>query len=739
MARNYVEHQPSEELITQTADALRASVEALENIANQRQAVDAPAAFQAPSEQNISSIPQKSLLEKLNEMPRDLKIKSGVATFGAFVVGISIGVIYSGQVVAEKDNCTDEDSRQIVVESGWRADARANLEKLFGKLPLIPAAAQGEQTLGGVRNMLMAERGYSFSERSFLDANKHTGIITFDDEGKIKDTIPSGTYCSSIPAPAFHGYQWVETDQTLGDVASANLTTPQNLQKLNPALMDYEFDEKLPEGIRIQVDLEPNKDYVYRTMDKSEKDINTASDGDEKIRNQLLRVNAAILGTGGSVSSGNEAWLPFSETEWMQENELSVRAIASTYSFTSMKLRTEQNSQSTANPAESDKAEKPDKHALPTKFGGKLLKAAEAEFKQWPKNQTDNWNGVENSNPYIKKYTEGKLGPEVSWCAYFVRYAMNKSGAKLGITETLDGESYYMPRVKDMWNWMVSGNNKDFYVYSRDSILEDEKTDYKPGDIIFFNYHGSEERFKASNGNHVGIISSVGGNQLTIIDGNYFKSDTVAERKIHRNDPQIMGVSRAIEAGATVSGVDIPPQPKLTPAESERVTDMLIERGPDWEHRAKAMRFLIDFGFEDYQAAAFVEGLVVEAGSVRLPADAKQYNNGPGRGIVMWEKGGRFDTITHSSYEHVNLVDFAKAQGTSWDDFNTQLKFIAHELRTTEQAAAQALHGASTVQEAARIVVEKYERAGIPHLERRTTGAEQFLAAYRSAAYNILG
>ncbi len=92
-----------------------------------------------------------------------------------------------------------------------------------------------------------------------------------------------------------------------------------------------------------------------------------------------------------------------------------------------------------------------------------------------------------------------------------------------------------------------------------------------------------------------------------------------------------------------------------------------------------------------------------------------QGNGGPGRGLVQWEKGGRYDT------DRINLVDFAKSKGTTWDDLNTQVDFIMHEMNTHPEymRLKPKLNAAKSTKDATELFLRDYEKAGSPHTERR--------------------
>lgn len=102
-----------------------------------------------------------------------------------------------------------------------------------------------------------------------------------------------------------------------------------------------------------------------------------------------------------------------------------------------------------------------------------------------------------NSNKI--KYNTAYYGREVSgsnyaWCAVFVWWCFREAGA----LELFygGGKTAYCPTLK-------------FY-HKKQAV----KGDYKPGDVIFFNFSGK------TNAAHVGICESFDGTYITTIDGN---------------------------------------------------------------------------------------------------------------------------------------------------------------------------------------------------------------------------
>ena len=144
----------------------------------------------------------------------------------------------------------------------------------------------------------------------------------------------------------------------------------------------------------------------------------------------------------------------------------------------------------------------------------------------------------------------------------------------------------------------------------------------------------------------------------------------------------------------------------------------------DMNERARqAMSYFKSQGWSDEQAAGIVGNLAHES---KLRTTALNPNDGgPGAhsvGIAQWNR---------------DRLDRLKAfGGANWQDYNTQLAFVQHELNTTESAAATRLRGATDVH-SATAAFASYERpqgwtAGNPYashgFDSRLTKANAMLS-----------
>lgn len=115
---------------------------------------------------------------------------------------------------------------------------------------------------------------------------------------------------------------------------------------------------------------------------------------------------------------------------------------------------------------------------------------------------------------YKVKYTD-------AWCSTFV----SAVAIKLGYTDIIPTEC---------------GCEKHIQLFKNKGIwIENENRIPNVGDIIFYDWNDNGEGDNKGNADHVGIVESVSGNTITIIEGNY--NNSVARRTIAVNGKYIRG------------------------------------------------------------------------------------------------------------------------------------------------------------------------------------------------------
>jgi hypothetical protein len=156
-------------------------------------------------------------------------------------------------------------------------------------------------------------------------------------------------------------------------------------------------------------------------------------------------------------------------------------------------------------------------------------------------------------------------------------------------------------------------------------------------------------------------------------------------------------------------------------ADAIQPTTTLIE-GNSYEERA--WNFMIQQGFTEQQVAGMIGNWQIEAPGV--DPTTNQAGGGPGRGIAQWTVDERWATLLKWKGDR-NEFDLA-----------TQLEFVMYELNGTEKSALTDLKATKTIKEATTSFMEKYERPGVPHLDRRITAANTAFGRYSGSVTDKL-
>ncbi len=124
----------------------------------------------------------------------------------------------------------------------------------------------------------------------------------------------------------------------------------------------------------------------------------------------------------------------------------------------------------------------------------------------------------------------------------------------------------------------------------------------------------------------------------------------------------------------------------------------------------KAYNYFVARGLTPEQSAGIVGNMVAESG---LDPTIKQGKGGPGRGIVQWSVGDRWDTQAPINGQIANVLAFAKSKNKPPLDLGLQLDFVWQELNNIPKwnKALIALKATSTAGEAAFQILNKYEIA----------------------------
>jgi hypothetical protein len=141
-----------------------------------------------------------------------------------------------------------------------------------------------------------------------------------------------------------------------------------------------------------------------------------------------------------------------------------------------------------------------------------------------------------------------------------------------------------------------------------------------------------------------------------------------------------------------------------------------------------AVKLYKTLGWSDLAAYALVANLMWESGcNTKKPqtilfeakGDKDKYGNYQSFGAGQWnKKAGRFDLL-HS---------FATKRGKTWQDPETQLLFLDHELHTTERKAGVLLRAAQDIETAVQSSILIW-RPSVPHADKRLAIAKRLMLA----------
>lgn len=123
-------------------------------------------------------------------------------------------------------------------------------------------------------------------------------------------------------------------------------------------------------------------------------------------------------------------------------------------------------------------------------------------------------------------------------------------------------------------------------------------------------------------------------------------------------------------------------------------------------------------------AAGFVGNLMVESGnfSESVVNGTRRGDGGTAYGIAQW-RFDRADGLETFARGQPNVEYYAAQGGRRMPDLDTQIRYVWHELQTTEKGAYQKIIQATDAKDAARRIDKFYERSDGLHREQRATNA----------------
>lgn len=146
------------------------------------------------------------------------------------------------------------------------------------------------------------------------------------------------------------------------------------------------------------------------------------------------------------------------------------------------------------------------------------------------------------------------------------------------------------------------------------------------------------------------------------------------------------------------------------------------------QRRIKIMSELMRKGYTEEEAIAIVANVDIETGGTYDPSTKqrgvgnpedwwKETNSGRGTGIIQWDD------------RRNNLKKFAEEKGKSWDDLQTQIDFLDHELKTSEKYGWNKVQKIEDVVDKTKAFTKYIERPGKPHYDKREKAAQKLIDA----------
>lgn len=141
---------------------------------------------------------------------------------------------------------------------------------------------------------------------------------------------------------------------------------------------------------------------------------------------------------------------------------------------------------------------------------------------------------------------------------------------------------------------------------------------------------------------------------------------------------------------------DFPQRLQALEAQARNLTFNTIDNSAKDANASLAMNYFTGAGWSKAAASGIVGNLMAESG---LNPSNTGGDGGTSHGLAQWRQ------------ERLSALHaFAQQRGAKWDDLNTQLAFVQHELQTSHSQAATALKNATTAEQAAEAFALYFEK-----------------------------
>lgn len=271
-----------------------------------------------------------------------------------------------------------------------------------------------------------------------------------------------------------------------------------------------------------------------------------------------------------------------------------------------------------------------------------------------------------------------------AWCATFV----SAVAIKCGYTDIMPTEC---------------GCDKMIELYQKLNCWKEDDS-YVPdaGDVIFYDWQDSGSGDNTGSSDHVGIVESVSGSSIVVIEGN--KSDAVGRRTLQVNGKYIRGYglpkyTETSTAASTKAAA-------TTTAKPEIIWNYLIGKIGNPYGVAGLMGNL-------YAESALIPNNLQNSFNTKLGMTDAEYTTAVDNGSYtkFSSDGAGYGLAQHSySTRKAALLAYAEAQNASIGNLDMQLAFIYKEISESYSSLLTTLKNATSVKAASDAVLTKYEK-----------------------------
>ena len=293
---------------------------------------------------------------------------------------------------------------------------------------------------------------------------------------------------------------------------------------------------------------------------------------------------------------------------------------------------------------------------------------------------------VFNDSKLCKRYT---MTVNYAWCQTFASAA----GIACGLADIIPVECSCENAIK-LWKNLGRWRENENYTPAQ-------------GDYIYYDWQDNGVGDNTGWSDHVGIVYSVSGSKITVIEGNY--SNTVKKRTLEVNGKYIRGFGLPDYASKATKAQD------PTPTTVKRSKSTGVEESVIWN-------YLLGKIGNAFGVAGLMGNLYAESGlkpiNVQNSYEKKlgytddtytdAVDNGSYKNFVKDAAGYGLAQWTYYTRKQA-LLDYAKSIQSSIGNLTTQLEFLYTEL-TGYKTVLSTLKSAKSVKEASDIVLTQFER-----------------------------